>query len=743
MRIRLACLLAACSLLPARVVAQDSLPEPLRQTRALLAAGRIDDAIHLAERYTGDHPRDARGFLALGDAWLSQTPFGRFRAIRAYEEAQRLAPGDPEPAFRYAAAGLWLGGDDGEDIARRGLERTLELDPRYPGAWDQWLTLFRNAGSRRRMAERLSRWSGDPLIRSRLALLAIEDEHYDDAEALLDSALAADSTNPAWLALRAQSDFEAGDTLGGWSFYRRALAHADVDSTDALWRQVVGIAQPYEVSLWSAGVAPAQKRTWLELFWARRNPNLFAGVNHRVAEHFARLRFARKNYPLLHPLISYHRSQLARAMNLEPSSGERAFYTRCEMYEVLVPRHAPLRIFGLPEDPTLPQTDPTATYVQTGLPGVSHASDRARIFPDPTTASMGAWMESLFGSAVQSSMFAPLNLDLRSMDSVAARVGYNLATGLDDRGVMYLRLGPPDQNFIGATNAADMSCNTRDIERWQYQEYGEVRFARPSAFSGGERTVPDMVFRAMNERQFETAQKGLTEDASAEPAPLDFGVWTAQFADRMDATVTDLVVVTTRGAVAASLAGVAGASAPGVDSTGVVTLLARPGSYLLLAQARDSAGLGRQTLRIGLKRFDRLAVSELLLAPAWGDSGVDRAAMLARVERTLVFPQGSPIRSYAEVYGLRAAGGIARYQVSYQLLRTGSPERDIRRADWPDAIRFEFHRERPAGAGGVAPEVLDITPEQTPHGKYLLRLRVTDLDTGADAGQGTIAFVVR
>ena len=473
MDIRLASLLAVCVLTPLPARAQDSLPEPLRQVRASIAAGKIDDAIHLAERYTGDHARDARGFVALGDAWMQQMPAGRFRAARAYEEAQRLAPGDPEPPYRYAQAGLWLGGDDGEDMARRGLERVLELDPLYPGAWDQWLTLFRNGGSRKRMGERLARWSSDPVVRSRLALLAIEDERYDDADALLDSALAADSTNTAWLALRAQSAFEAGDTLGGWTFYRRALAHADLDSTDALWRQVIGIARPYEVNLWSNGVRPAEKRAWLETFWARRNPNLFAGVNHRVAEHFARLRYARKNYPLLHPLISYHRSQVARAMNLEPSFGERAFYQRCEMYEVLLPPHLRLRVMG-----SDPGWDSTTQPGVTQVLGVSRASDRARISQDPVGILAGTSFEWMVPHVVATTLFTPLNLDLRSMDSVATRIGYNLATGLDDRGVMYLRLGPPEQDFVGANNAADPTCNTRDVERWRYDEYGEVRFAR-------------------------------------------------------------------------------------------------------------------------------------------------------------------------------------------------------------------------------------------------------------------------
>ena len=87
-RLGLSVLVAAMVGTPLRAVAQDTLPEPLRQARLALAAGNVDDAIRQARRYTGDHPRDARGFLALGDAYMRQMPAGRFLAIRASQAYQ-------------------------------------------------------------------------------------------------------------------------------------------------------------------------------------------------------------------------------------------------------------------------------------------------------------------------------------------------------------------------------------------------------------------------------------------------------------------------------------------------------------------------------------------------------------------------------------------------------------------------------------------------------------------------------
>lgn len=741
--------------------AQDSVADPLSHARELMTAGKIEDAIHVAQQYTGAHPRDEQGFLVLGDAWFKHLPIGRFQAAQAYQQAERLAPQDPVPPFKYAEVGLWLGGDDGEAMAKQGLERALALDPLYPDAWDDWLTLFRNTGSRSRMRKRLGPYRDNPVIRSRLALLAIEDERYRDADELLDSAIAADSTNAAWLALRAQSAFEAGDRASGWTFYRRALAHADQDSTDALWHQVIGIARPWEIRAWGP-VPPAQKGAWLSAFWARRNPDLFAGVNHRVAEHFARLRYARQHYPLLHPLISYHRSSIARAMNLEPSRGEREWNLRCEVYQNMLPPHLHRPwSSGLAGVPAPPGTTPAAPLVadqqdlarSMGMPdpGAARAQDLARVNPSPwalltdaEVAALPSALQAMVPRGVRMSLFAPLNLTLRSMDSVATRVGYNLATGLDDRGITYLRLGPPEKEADGGLNGSDPQCASRAVERWEYAQYGEVRFARPSAFSGGEANVPDMVFRAMNEQQFEGAQAGLTTDATSEPAPLAFGVWTAQFADDSDPTRTDLVVVSTEGALAASLSGVRSAGTTMEDSSGVVTLSGSPGWYVLLAQAKESKALGRHTLQLSLRRFDRRpAVSGLLLAPAWDEQHLDRAAILSHVSRALVFSQGATVRSYAEVYGLRADSGVVRYLVSYALLKTDDPARDIQLADWPQATRFEFRRERRTAASGPEIETLDMIPSQVPPGKYLLRVRVTDLVAGVEAGRGSISFMVQ
>ncbi len=710
----------------------------LDSARGAMRDGRVEEAVRYAERYSSRNPRDPRGYVALGDAYLRRQPAGRFNALRAYEEAMRLAPDDPEPAYLYAQAGLFLGGDDGEAVARRGLERTLAFDPLFRDAWTQWLTLFRNDDARRRMRETLAPFAAAAAVRGRIALLFIEDERYAQADSVLDGLLSEDSSNAAWLALRAQSAYEAGDTAAGGVYYRRALAHAARDGGATLWQQAVGVARPDEVRAWD-DVPPERRGAWLEAFWARRSADLFAGAGGRVAEHFARLRYARRSFPLRHPLVSYHRSRLARALDLQPASGERDFHDRCEAPAVPVQPDAMGRSGADPEVPWMlfDQSAPAGG-------GPARAGADARVGARRSETPWDTRRDDDAGAMLVSDAFraalAPLNLDLGGADTAAARLGHNLVTGLDDRGLVYLRFGAPDRLEVGGRND-DPTCRTGDVERWSYQALGELRFARPGAFARGERTVSEMVFRPMTDRQAGAMRAALSGDAPPARAGLPFGVWTAQFAAGRPGAA-NVVVVGSRGRLAATLVSPErGAGDLRRGPAGVVVLEADPGRYLLLAHAQDSGRLGRQEVGLTARGFLRRPnMSDLLLAPAWAGPAtfID---MLRRVRRGLDFPAGSAIRAYAEVYGLEAVAGAVRYQADYLLLRSDDAERDAAREEWPAAVRLSFERVAPAGV--VVREVLDLTPERLPAGTWLLRLTVRDLAGGEVAGQATIGFVVR
>jgi len=288
---------------------------------------------------------------------------------------------------------------------------------------------------------------------------------------------------------------------------------------------------------------------------------------------------------------------------------------------------------------------------------------------------------------------------------------------------------------------------THDITSRTRAGVGEVRFSRPSGFwspRGGGAAITEMVFRPMNERQFEVTEIGLTKDAPSEPAPLEFGVWTAQFRDMQDAARASVAVITTRGEVAATLsAPTSGEDRVERSKTGLVVLTARAGAYGLIVHARHDGELGRQRLALAVRPFATgPAVSDLLLARVWdaAPDAVERDTMLARVERRLRFGGGDTVRTYAEVYDLQSESGVSRYRATYLLLKTSDPERDAAQAEWPDAVRFEFDRRRAAGA--MAIETLDIEPRWLPEGSYLLRLEIYDLVADVGLRPATIMFRV-
>jgi len=726
--------------------AAELLPPELLAVQEALNAGQVTEAVAQATRYTTAHPDDPRGFLLLGDAQVAAARSDD--AVAAYAEADFLTPEDPEPSYRVARLAL-LRGDEG--LARTALTHVLEVAPLYRDAWTRWLVLYRDSDARRAMITTLTPHAADPAVKALIATLRIEEERYPDADRLLDAALATDSAQPAWLALRAQSAFEAGDTLTGVALYQRALAHAARDTVDALWRQVVGIASPAEIRAWQAGVEPEAKGAWLQNFWARRNPNLFAGVNLRVAEHFQRLRSARGQYPLLHPLSLYQRSAEGRALNLEPSTGERQFHLQCEVLQI--PEQPLSSGWGVarlsygpgPVDIRYKPIGGGEFWWLTGdeLDQVRRMFMlRAGLPPDAPATALGREFDARY---FDPSSFVPFGFDLRGADSTAARVGYNVATGLSDRGVALLRLGAPDRQLMGGDNALHYRCGTTELERWRYGQWGELRFSRPSAFSEGERTVGEMVFRPMEEPQFAAMQLALSTDATSIPAPLEFGVWTAQFRNARDPRLSDVVVVSTRGALATSLIGPTGAEQELRQSArGIAMLTSEPGAYALLAHAQDSGQLGRQHFALDLRGYDTLpALSDLLVSAPWGDGTIDRAAMLAHLGRGLAFASGDTVRTYAELYGLASDGGSVWYRVTYLLLETGNVLKDYAKEEWPDAQRFTFERQLSADPRGVTIESLDLQPQWIPEGRYLLRLEVEDLVADTAAGRATIAFEVK
>lgn len=285
----------------------------LARAESLLGAGRLQPALELAEQAARARRDDPATLTLLGRIWLAWPVFGRWQAESLLSRAGTLDPSNPEPFYYLGLVGLKLGGDDGEQIARRGLVHVLRLNPEYRDAWALWCTLYRGETERLEGVEALARHTGDPNADFWRAGLLVELGRFAVAEPLLDAHARTHPADPAPRAWLARSLFEQGRDSEAGPVYDAALSRAAADSGEVLWRQVRSIATPAERAAY-AGTGPEGRQTFFRLFWARRNPDLRASANGRIGDHFRRMAEAQRYFALLHPQARYHHSRLRRTV---------------------------------------------------------------------------------------------------------------------------------------------------------------------------------------------------------------------------------------------------------------------------------------------------------------------------------------------------------------------------------------------------------------------------------------------
>ena len=285
------------------------------RAESLLNARDLDGARMVAERLVAGHPGDARAHLLLGRVWYAWPVTGRYAALGQFRQAARLAPLDPEPLYWQVRVGQYLRADDGEGIAREAMLRIFALTPDYADCWSLFERMYHNADIWRRADRALARHPASLVALERRARIAIALDEPDRADSLTDVILGRHSPDVSAYLLRAEAAFNAGRDRAGYAWYDSALAHAETDSTDALWNDVWMIASPAEVAREHA-IPPGELRGFFTWFWGTRDPNLVTLKNERIAEHYRRLAHVRRMFHLLHPWGRYHHSAFARALQV-------------------------------------------------------------------------------------------------------------------------------------------------------------------------------------------------------------------------------------------------------------------------------------------------------------------------------------------------------------------------------------------------------------------------------------------
>lgn len=161
-------------------------------------AGLLRAIEHFEEALTLD-PRFAAAYSGIAEAWVWLEDYGGVPSTEAYPKAEQAARRalalDPESAEAHAAMAFVRQRYYNDAVgAARSFERTIELNPNYVMAYNNYGDVLRDMGSFDRMLEvHRKAVELDPLsvfMRTRLASKYIDVARFDDARALLEEVLA-------------------------------------------------------------------------------------------------------------------------------------------------------------------------------------------------------------------------------------------------------------------------------------------------------------------------------------------------------------------------------------------------------------------------------------------------------------------------------------------------------------------------------------------------------------------------
>lgn len=575
---------------------------------SLLASHDLAAARRSAERLVARNPDDPRAHLLLGRVWLAWPVVGRYDALAEFRRAARLAPGDPEPLYGQVRVGMYLKSDEGEAIAREAILGILALTPQYRDCWSLFERMYHDDGIWRRADRALSRHPDDPVALERRAEIARALGRPQRADSLAALVPARGAPFVAALLVRAAAAFGTGRDSSGYAWYDSAVAHADLDSTGALWAQLWMIASPAEVAR-EAATAPSERRAFLRRFWGRRDPNLVTPHNERIAEHFRRLDEVRRRFHLLHPFATYHYAPARRAVI---ASFERDSLRRW-------------------------------------------AGEIAGLFPTLSTDALLARHGA--GPDVRASNDAA---GLRTLASLA---------NLDARGLLWLRHGRPDIRMTGVADPCrpGQARAGLDLEGWLYHtSEGPLCIAlhRPTG-------VGDFILAPVSRLQAANARLLMSRDATSLPAALAATAWSAFFREASGRTIL-YVRTQPESAAVVLWERDGGEEVARARGAGLLRVSAPPGNYAMGLDVDSAGSVARVRREVRLPDFSRsLRVSSVLVAAADSlvDRGTALRRMPADRRFPVGRPLATYAEVYG--LG-RDAAGRGRYRVHYAFTRVRS-----------------------------------------------------------------------
>jgi len=168
--------------------------------------------------------------------------------------------------------------------------------------------------------------------------------------------------------------------------------------------------------------------------------------------------------------------------------------------------------------------------------------------------------------------------DVRAGDATSSSLA-----GLDARGLIYIRHGPPDEmlhGYLDPLNAFGAPETPLDLEGWLYhtpQGTLTIGFRRATGSLFPDLPAGDFIFLPANRRQAASTRIALETDRSTLPAPLEARAWSAFFKNA-EPGLTD-AYYQAEGDSAAVVLWDANDSAVRAHGTGLLQVTVPPGAY--------------------------------------------------------------------------------------------------------------------------------------------------------------------
>ena len=723
-------LLAVLAQAPAERAEIEALRDSLASVQDSVALGRLEAAmIEVAKQNRNDPVLHLRlGFIAYRLGELTRGKSHYDAAASEFEWASELRPDFPYAWYGLGLAELALGehaslaienirqmlGKDYLSKAARAFARAAEADPSFASA----VVDLANTALVQRIRPRLEvalnavriaagspagRYAELQLVRGRVEREAGE---ADSALAAFRSYIIVGGDSGVGLLELARTSYFARRAPQGWQAYfagARATTSAQALTlyrTDLSW-----IADSAELTAFDGLPDGAARARWLEQFWTRRDVVEARDVGERLAEHYRRWFYARRNFRL----VSRHRH-----------------YDITERYR----------------SPQLEFDDRGVIYLRHGEP------DRRARLADATLEPNESWMyrRQQGGDLIFHFVARDDASDYKLLESLVDVLGFSravhAATGSDpavsalyesrdDFGPLYQRIAR-SQRAPGGELAQDRQLGRRSIAVGTTSDSYEQRFDQPldvvtSEFvvgAGGSTTSAGQVLHLVFAIPADRLAPERGEDGVR--YPLRFRVVVSDSADRVVARLDTLRVF--------------GARQPLRSPSFLTGRLALPVPageyhYRLLVTSPDGAAGDLVTDSLRVETLDpnarTLAVSDVVVGRDGSGLVWVPAGDTVRLNPLNRFPERSAAELYYEIYGL-SAGAV--YHTVVRLDKEGGRSvfsaigRLFGGGRSPVLLEFDAPADGPVTRVHRGIELRDVAK-----GNYRLTVIITDPATGATA----------